>query len=384
MSYRKVKKGFKVVIFPVGSYDTAGNKRLKNLANKLKGLDDTHVSFIKLLGDNQNMVGYRVIYLMRQLLYFPANWIYTVYSLAREFDGERYNLLYFYEGKHVTPLRVLIAKIIGYRITIDMVEDPVSLMSIGSVFMKARMRLFLFMYRIATSYVDFFVVVSVFLKKRVEKDFNNRIPVYLLPVTYDNDDFNVEPRQFGSVSLLYGGSFGPNYDFRSFLSAVDKIQRDYPEIRLCLTGKIDVHVKEMVRSYIKDETVVMYLGFLSSEEYFKAIKGAHILLMPRNNTVHANAGFPFKLAEYLASGNPVITSVSSDVREYLTEDDAFLYEAGDTNAIESYIRYIIDNPVEATRRGFNGKQKASIFFDSEKVASGFFVFVKEIFAQVFK
>ncbi|MBP5708929.1 MAG: glycosyltransferase, partial [Bacteroidales bacterium] len=151
---------------------------------------------------------------------------------------------------------------------------------------------------------------------------------------------------------------------------------EYPDIKLCLTGKVNEDVRSMIKRYIKNENSVLFLGFLDDKKYYSCVKGADILCMPRNNSIHANAGFPFKLAEYLATGKPVITSLASDVSFYLTEDDAFMYNSGDQKTIESYIKLIITDKQEAMRRGRNGQKKAEMCFNNLKVTTDFLTFVR--------
>lgn len=366
-----------VVLFPVGVYDTAGNKRLANLAKQFTKLDAVEVSFIRLLGDTGQKEGQsRFIYIIQQIFYLGLNLFYACYLIIKNYKKGYDNLLYFYEGKHITPFRTILAHWLGYKVAIDMVEDPYSILKVSSFGMKMRMRFFLMIYKHLDKFVDFVVVVSSLLQKRIEDDFNNKLPVYLLPVTYEPSDFDVEPYKYEHFTLLYGGSFGPNYDFESFCLAFDNMQKEYPDIKLCLTGKVNEDVRSMIKRYIKNENSVLFLGFLDDKKYYSCVKGADILCMPRNNSIHANAGFPFKLAEYLATGKPVITSLASDVSFYLTEDDAFMYNSGDQKTIESYIKLIITDKQEAMRRGRNGQKKAEMCFNNLKVTTDFLTFVR--------
>jgi glycosyltransferase involved in cell wall biosynthesis len=140
-------------------------------------------------------------------------------------------------------------------------------------------------------------------------------------------------------------------------------------------------MKKKIMESIVNKNNVIFLGFLDEDVYFKTICSMSILCMPRNNTIQANAGFPFKLAEYFASGKPVITSRSSDVSAYVDDGDAFIYEPGDALKIESLIRQVLNDYEAALEVGSNGKLKAQKYFDSQNVAKEFYNFLINLNSQ---
>ncbi|HEY5535881.1 MAG TPA: glycosyltransferase, partial [Ignavibacteria bacterium] len=79
----------------------------------------------------------------------------------------------------------------------------------------------------------------------------------------------------------------------------------------------------------------------------------------------ANAGFPFKLGEYLATGNPVISTKASDVENYLTKDDAYLIEFNSPQQICGALTEIVNNTEVARKIGLNGMKKYQKFFSPE-------------------
>ena len=51
---------------------------------------------------------------------------------------------------------------------------------------------------------------------------------------------------------------------------------------------------------------IIYFGLIPDDDYYQFLKDADVLLMTRIDSPYANSGFPFKLGEYLATGNAVI------------------------------------------------------------------------------
>lgn len=89
--------------------------------------------------------------------------------------------------------------------------------------------------------------------------------------------------------------------------------------------------------------------------------------MTRVDHAFAHAGFPFKLGEFLASGNPVIASRVSDVEKYLEHrHNAMLIQAGSSNEIFDAVEFLINNPEAAASIGTQGRKVAKKFFDYKK------------------
>lgn len=370
---------FKIIFFPIGDHDIAGNKRLKNLSKYLNIIQGVNIYFINLCGNKlikKNKAGL-LSYFFR-VLFFIINLFYFLYILIREKKKGYKNILYFYEGENMMFHRIVAAKTLGYKIIVDLVENPNSLSHTNSVFRKIRVLYFLILYKMFPLYSSGVVVVSQYLKNKIENDFKNKLQVFLLPVSYDPDNFLVDKQRFSFPAIFYGGSYGNNYDFGSLFKAFNNVISEYPQLKLLLSGKMSDDLIKKIKDQIRSEENLVFLGFLQEDEYFKVISSVDILSMPRNNSVHANAGFPFKLAEYLATGKPVITSRVSDVSDYITESDAFIYEPGDFVKMESIIRDILQKPENALRIGENGKIKAQMHFDAKKMSQSFYNFISGI------
>jgi glycosyltransferase involved in cell wall biosynthesis len=364
----------KIIFFPIGEHDTAGNKRLGNLYKYLRKMEDVKICVFNPSGErSKKSTG---IFSIAKKIYFKFIDIFRILViLFHEHEKGYLNVLYFYAGRHLLLHRILLAKMLGYKILIDIVENPNSLNYSISKMQSIRTLYFLFLYRIIPFYASAVIVVSNLLKNKIANDFGGRIPVFLLAVSYDPDDFKIEEQENPYQTIYYGGSYGSNYDFDSLFHAYNQISREFPQLRLCLSGKVETAMKKKIMDTIVNNNNIIFFGFLDEEAYFKKICSMSILCMPRNNTIQANAGFPFKLAEYLATGKPVVTSKSSDVSDYINDDDAYIYEPGDSLKIESMIRQILNDYDAALKVGKNGKLKAQQYFDSYKIAIKFYNFL---------
>jgi len=370
----------KLIFFPIGKHDTAGNKRLRNLAKYLGKIENVKIYFFNPSDVKSERLS-RVISGLYKIFLKFIDLFRILFIIIREREKGSQNLLYFYEGRHLLFHRIILAKLLGYKILIDIVENPNSLKYSKSIAQSIRTFYFLFLYRIFPFYASGLTVVSNLLYTKIKNDFKGRIPVFLLAVSFDHDDFDLEVKEYPYPTIFYGGSYGSNYDFDSLFQAFNKVNREFPQLRLCLSGNIEERMKKKIMESIVNKNNVIFLGFLDEDVYFKTICSMSILCMPRNNTIQANAGFPFKLAEYFASGKPVITSRSSDVSAYVDDGDAFIYEPGDALKIESLIRQVLNDYEAALEVGSNGKLKAQKYFDSQNVAKEFYNFLINLNSQ---
>jgi glycosyltransferase involved in cell wall biosynthesis len=368
-------KKFKIIIFPIGEHDVAGNKRLSNLTSYLGLSNEIDIKILKIYNERAKNIKSTIVKTIIKLLFSFINFFQVIYILINEKKTGFINVVYFYEGNHIFLHRIAISKLLGYKIFIDLVENPNCLSYVKSYTQRVRTIYFLFIYRFIPYFADGIIVVSRYLKHMIENDFNNRVPVFLMSVSYDPINFSNANFDYPFPSIFYGGSYGSNYDFESLFKAFNLAVEKFPKLTLYLSGKLDRRTVEMIKANISKKENIVILGYLNEEDYFKVICGMNILCMPRNNSIQANAGFPFKLAEYLATGRPVITSKVSDVADYVTENDAFIYEPGDYLKIEFFIRQILSRYEESLVIGNNGKEKAEFFFNSRKLASDFHSFI---------
>ena len=85
--------------------------------------------------------------------------------------------------------------------------------------------------------------------------------------------------------------------------------------------------------------------------------------MTRTNSAYANAGFPFKLGEFLATGKPVVASNVSDVGKFFKDrHDSMLVKPGDRKDIVSAVEYLLANPEKAIEIGKRGREESYLVF----------------------
>lgn len=103
---------------------------------------------------------------------------------------------------------------------------------------------------------------------------------------------------------------------------------------------------------------------LPEKDLFEQYKNAAALLIPLRPEFQDIARFPHKIGEYLASGNPVISSNYGEVKFYFTDHENMLIaENYDVKEFAEEMQFVMDNPEKARKIGEAGYQFGKRHFD---------------------
>jgi glycosyltransferase involved in cell wall biosynthesis len=277
---------------------------------------------------------------------------------------------------------ILFAKALGYKIVFDIVEDNSAITSFKSPLQWIKNKSSILLLNYISLFANGIICISDILYNKIENITGRKVPIIKIPVSYNENLFTNTAKksvQKSASNIFYGGSFGEKDGIGYLLTAFDILAENY-NVKLIMTGKgneHDIRTFQTQLQKLKNKNKVKYLGYLEDNLYFEQVQSADILCMVRINNDFANAGFPFKLAEILATGKPVIATKVSDVKKYLTEGDAFLIEPERTDEIVEAIKFIIENPKIAKRVGENGQKVAKMFFNSARTAKLLMHFIQE-------
>ena len=126
-------------------------------------------------------------------------------------------------------------------------------------------------------------------------------------------------------------------------------------------------------------TWAKYVGFLSDEDMLSLIQNGDVLCMTRNNSTFANFGFPFKLSEYLSTGNILLATRVGDVEKYVTDKkDAFVIDPESAHQIADALCYIASHKDEAIEIAQRGHETMKREFSIENVGKIFVNFLSSL------
>ena len=360
-----MNKNINFIIVNVNAYgayetrDMAGSMRVKNIFDPLLNRPDISISNLILLdllslqnnnNDQSNNVAIDCLSIGYTSFKSPSSIIsylkkgYRFIKAHHKKDAE--NIIYNYQHPDIRNfLFLLYAKMKGFKIVFDFVEDKQH-ESVETFNDKARQKLSLFFLKLIPFYADAVFVISNHLLLEANKLTRNKIPVYILPISVDFKNIDIYKKETTNsvAQIFYGGSFAQKDGLQYLLAAMDILKERKYQFKLILTGKGRPEDIEKLFPKFKDNDLIDYRGFLSTEQYFKLLSNVDICCMTRNNSAFANAGFPFKLGEFLAAGKLIIASKIGDVEKYLThKENAFLVAPESTEEIVEGLAYFLND-----------------------------------------
>lgn len=360
-----------ILFFSNADWDAAGRKRIRNLAASL--LEQGIESKVMERTENHPMASLSGI---GELLSTAMKGIAALW----QHRSHPRRVAYFYEIANLHPVWLLLARMLGYTCIYDMTEDARQIPSGSSLRYTYRLLWFRVLWPFLPLLLDGVAVISGHLENAVQEAFGSRLPWILIPVSYRESDI---PK--GELSsemppvMFYGGNLGAEYDIELLLGLLPGLREEFPGLVLEMTGKAgpETLAKLPGGEQALREGAVRLLGFLDEPSYFRHLGSATVLCLPRSSLSRASTGFPFKLAEYLASGKPVVTSEVGDIGKYLGKDEAFLYPAGDAEGLRDALTGALRDPQGALDVGRRGRDVARECFEADKVAGSFLAFVRQ-------
>lgn len=168
--------------------------------------------------------------------------------------------------------------------------------------------------------------------------------------------------------VLYTGHVSPTKGVNDLLDAFDRVSRSQASLQLWITGN------PMSRSYLRRLKAeieerglserVRLLGVVPSEVIPGLLSDAEVLVVPHPAHDRSRAAFPTKLAEYLASGRPVVATDTGSLNEYLESGvSALLVPPGGVPEMAAAIGTLVADPDLAGRIGRAGRLVAEKNFD---------------------
>ncbi len=122
-------------------------------------------------------------------------------------------------------------------------------------------------------------------------------------------------------------------------------------------------VREYVKGKLSADKIKIF-SKLPEKQLYMYYKNSKALLIPLRPTFQDCARFPHKTGEYLASGNPVISTNYGEMKYYFKDEDTMLLaENYDKSEFAEKMQFVIDHSEEAKGIGIRGRNLAATVFD---------------------
>jgi glycosyltransferase involved in cell wall biosynthesis len=387
----KSTSGYNVVVLGVSCFDgMASSTRVRNLIEPLveKGLIRVFNLIYTMEYKSEktakrgtaNGIDFRVIELGPSTIFSVVPFLFKGMISIKKNKSTRFkNILYNYDYPDAKNIFFLLfAKLIGYKIVFDVVEDYSFFNHYSSLWNRFRMASSRSLIKVSPYIADSYVAISSSLYNKMCSLGRSKVPVHLIPVSVNFKYFRNGSQEYhgSEVKIFYGGSFGAKDGLPYLINAFDELCTRYDNLRLILTGKglpADMENIFAQISQLESKDKIVYKGYLNTDKYYTLLNDCDIFCMTRINSKYANAGFPFKLGEFLATGKGVIATNIGDVPNYLTNKrNALLIDCESVSQLVEAISYFLHNPDKMRDIGTESRKTARQYFDSEKLSMELF------------
>lgn len=160
------------------------------------------------------------------------------------------------------------------------------------------------------------------------------------------------------------------------------VSKEFKNIKLNLIGP-----KKPKEDYLEQldfiesnnlENTIEYLGEKPRSEIPQLLIDSDCLALARPSSKQAQFGFPTKLGEYLATGNPVVVTSVGEIPLYLKDEvNAFIAKPTDIEDFSNKILNVLRNIKNANKIGKRGFETANEHFNAEVQSNKIFKILKE-------
>lgn len=212
--------------------------------------------------------------------------------------------------------------------------------------------------------IEGMITCSEALRKYYSQFLNQGARIHVSNVIVDVKEFQIDCDIVKKIA--YCGDWGNNKDGVDILiRAFAKFYRKYPDYTLELIGGSTPQVENELHQIaiaLGVEDSINYVGRIPHSQIPKHLCSADMLALARPANKQAEGGFPSKVAEYLATGRPVVLTNVGELHLYL-EDNVNCFMA-EPDSVESFFEKLCE-AVEHPRKEMISESgyKKSLEFD---------------------
>ena len=213
-------------------------------------------------------------------------------------------------------------------------------------------------------FVDAVLPISEFLINQLQSRKYNG-PYLKVPPLADFRQFRIEAPPGVEKFFLYVGSAAYLSAIQFIITAFDETIDSEFYLYLVVNGApAQMKIVEATVNTAKRNTRIRTFSKLPYEKLIELYRQANALLIPLTNNITDVARFPQKIAEYLASENPVITTKNGEIPYYFRDmDNALVADEYNTEAFAAKMNFVIEAPGAAAEIGKRGFATGKKFFD---------------------
>ncbi len=196
------------------------------------------------------------------------------------------------------------------------------------------------------------------LLENAVKEIAPQKPMHKVPVLCDYTKFQIAKSENRDTYFLYCGSASYAEVIYFILEAFEGIPSKDVYLYLIISGSKEKKkaVYDTIDASPKKHLIKTFSN-IPYEELVEKYVNALGLLIPLRPTIQDAARFPFKVSEYLATGNPVITTAYGELKHYFKDKyNGFVADEFDVALYREKMLYVLENPEESKKVGMKGQE----------------------------
>ena len=151
------------------------------------------------------------------------------------------------------------------------------------------------------------------------------------------------------------------------LNAFALFHKHHSDYKLYIIGRFEsLDIKKELEAQTDSLSIterVVFTGQVSPNEMPCLLSNAEALVLARPDNLQSKYGFPTKLGEYLATGNPVIVTNVGEIGIFIeNKRNGILVPPNDPEAFADGMLWLVEHPHEAAAIGKQGQALAKTAF----------------------
>lgn len=205
---------------------------------------------------------------------------------------------------------------------------------------------------ISQSLKDYYISIG------VEKE-----KIYVINMFVDTNRFNNLKKTTNEKYIAYCGAVSYNKDGADILiESFAKFFHNHKDFKLLIVGKgVESSVIDRLKDLAKQlgiEQSVVFTGPVSPQDMPQLLYNASILALARPDNLQAQNGFPTKLGEYLATGNPVVVTRVGEIPLFIKHRENGFLADPNPDSFSEQLAWVADNYDQALQIGARGRELA--------------------------
>jgi glycosyltransferase involved in cell wall biosynthesis len=221
--------------------------------------------------------------------------------------------------------------------------------------------------------------ISDFLIQKIEES-HTGLKYLKVPALCDFTIFNNLHRSSEEKYFLYCGDANYSEIIKFIIGAFNRVNNDEFGLILVVSGTMPQ--MELLHAFISESVKkdkIMTYSRLKYSDLLILYKNAAALLIPLAPTFQDKARFPHKIGEYLASGNPMITTNVGEINYYFNDRvNALVSQHYDESEYSEKMIYVIENPEASARIGEEGRKTGERVFDFKNCGGEIYNLIKHL------